>query len=83
MPVIGDPKNYYPMDTDLPVTQKGLTMRDWFAGKALAGITSNWEILKMIDAKTVNAPDGHKVMAHVCYDYADAMIAERNRRDTP
>jgi hypothetical protein len=46
----------------------GMTLRDWFAGQALAGFTAtmgevdepNWELL-----------------AQDCYQAADAMIAER------
>ena len=77
VPVIGDPKNYYPMDTNLPVTQTGLTMRDWFAGKAL-------NVVLLEPGQYGNAANGNpERAADWAYQFADAMIAERNRRDTP
>ncbi len=45
----------------------GMTLRDWFAGQALAG-TINFP----------NAPD-FEMAARQAYAMADAMIAERNK----
>lgn len=45
----------------------GMTLRDWFAGQALAGMLVN--------------PDNHVTVA-TAYDFADAMLAER-RKETP
>lgn len=60
--------------TTAPETYYGLTMRDWFAGQALVSY-SNWgghdengEVIKFSDA------------AADCYNMADAMIEERNRK---
>lgn len=53
----------------------GLSLRDWFAGQALAGMhgslvnSSEWP-----DANAAN------FMAKKAYESADAMIAERKRR---
>ena len=44
----------------------GMTLRDWFAGMALAGMLAN--------------SDTH-ITAATAYDFADAMIAERNKED--
>ena len=45
----------------------GLTMRDWFAGQALAAMRcGDW----------FKCEDG----ASWCYDYADAMLAEREKK---
>jgi hypothetical protein len=46
----------------------GMTLRDWFAGQALAGYVANTEI------HDTNAP----TMARDCYAIADAFLAERN-----
>lgn len=50
-----------------PAFPDGMTLRDWFAGQALAGFAAH--------------PDNHnwlqKEIAGDCYDWADAMLAER------
>lgn len=49
----------------------GLTIHDWFAGQALMGILAQW-------------PDGAEYDPHqtakAAYEYADAMITERNKQ---
>lgn len=49
-----------------PVQYNGMTLRDWFAGQALAGMLSDHEV-------DVNA----NTFASISYDLADAMLAER------
>lgn len=44
----------------------GMSLRDWFAGQALAGLL----------ADPATSPD-HSLVARVCYNYADAMLAAR------
>lgn len=46
--------------------QGGMTLRDWFAGKALTGMGTMpcW-------------PNEHDKCAEIAYRYADAMLAER------
>jgi hypothetical protein len=44
--------------------QEGMTLRDWFAGQLIAGIT----------ARQYSEPTRHAALA---YQYADAMLAER------
>ena len=59
----GQGQNYY-------FSVGGMTLRDWFAGQALAGILANPEI-------DIPADD----TAEIVYRYADAMIAERETRN--
>lgn len=49
------------------VSYSGMTLRDWFAGQALAGLCANpdWTSAEVRDA------------ASEAYDYADAMLAVR------
>ena len=47
--------------------QKGMTLRDWFAGQAMSGM--------------FNAFDGYGLAAEEAYKYADALISERERRE--
>ena len=51
-----------------------MSLRDWFAGMALQGYTS--------DNNSVTAPDwetAKKTVCRCCYEYADAMISERDK----
>ena len=50
------------------VHSEGMTLRDWFAGQALAGILSNPNIENAF----------FKVDAGLAYEAADAMIAARS-----
>jgi hypothetical protein len=49
----------------------GMTLRDYFAGQALAGITAN----KQYDSLSFALATGD------AYRYADAMLAERERNN--
>lgn len=50
----------------------GMTLRDWFAGKALQG----WAAGRNTDAMTSSKPDD---VARQCYGYADAMLKQRDQ----
>lgn len=56
---------------DVPVGFPGMTLRDWFAGQALAGILAGrfWEVVKISDNPEAAA-----------YRMADAMLAAREAR---
>jgi hypothetical protein len=45
-----------------------MTLRDWFAGKALSGLLAD---------PIINQNVSFSTYAAACYDMADAMIAER------
>ena len=47
----------------------GMTLRDWFAGQALAGLYGSEEIQEH--------EWGNETIAHFCYDMADAMLKAR------
>lgn len=49
----------------------GMTLRDWFAGQALAGLLAD---------PNVRGPDVLRLSAVDAYKAADAMLAERNRK---
>lgn len=58
----------------------GMTLRDYFAGQALAGIMANNEYL--LGAKKVSNADkttSMKLVAQSAYEFADAMLKERDR----
>ena len=54
-------------------TEGGMTLRDWFAGQALAGFCSNPVSLE----QAADTTDGPAWMAKWSYQLADAMLAAR------
>jgi hypothetical protein len=61
----------FPQGACVPSSQDGMSLRDWFAGQALGAI---------IDVH--GGKLSSKGIAHVCYDFADAMLAEREKGKT-
>jgi len=57
----------------LSMHDPGMTLRDWFAGQALAGITTN------IKANT----EAYPIVAQVAYRLSDAMLSERAKSSAP
>ncbi|RYG88630.1 MAG: hypothetical protein EON59_03785 [Alphaproteobacteria bacterium] len=58
--------------------EPGMSLRDWFAGQALAGMTANAEIARVIQAVARrHGVDEAEAMAMSCYGHADAMIEAR------
>lgn len=55
---------------------EGMSLRDWFAGQALAGIIAT------ASAKEVNLPTDEEA-SQWSYAYADAMLAERQKQLDP
>ena len=61
----------------LPVTKNmpGMSLRDWFAGQAIQGFLANQDFL--------NFPINNKLeVARFCWDYADAMLADRQKNQS-
>ena len=53
--------------------ERGMSLRDWFAGMALQGMYSS-RLAGQFDLDFA---------AHECYQAADAMLAERNKQSDP
>ena len=51
----------------------GMSLRDWFAGQALAGYTASGDL----NPYGVKSPESWAKVAACMYDIADAMIEER------
>lgn len=62
----------FPVTAGQQVYATGMSLRDWFAGQALAGLASNCTA----DGLSTWLPDS---IARRAYDYADAMLAAREK----
>jgi hypothetical protein len=62
-------------DTWETVTHPGMTLRDWFAGQALAGIAP----APAENVALMRKEAGTQSLSEIAYAIADAMIAERNK----
>lgn len=60
----------FPIKEPLSCDSVGMTLRDWFAGQALQGFLAS-----LTEGEYTNPQDASKA----AYDYADAMIQERNK----
>lgn len=68
-----NPRAFACMNTN--IKQDGMTLRDYYAGQALTGFTSNNEFLKACDLKTPTSVE--EMVADVSYLFADAMLKAR------
>ena len=67
-----------PKDRDISYSHKnGMTLRDYFAAKALEGLISKMAF--ELHADHEKAKEVHKYLARSAYSYADAMLAEREK----
>lgn len=73
----------FPMWTeDMPVEgSPGMTLRDWFAGQALAGWLASFdkEVSESYNGEPRAWNQHQQEVARACYGYADAMLRERDR----
>ncbi|WP_425902472.1 hypothetical protein [Agrobacterium radiobacter] len=80
---VGNLSDYGPTDDDAPtfaeVHHPGMTLRDWFAGQALAGLYAcrDLQLATLHDQAKTGAGDFDACMAKQAYSQADAMIAAR------
>lgn len=73
-----------PLDPDTTLNHPGMSMRDWFAGQALAGLLARDLIgssggSNAIQWANVRDDDSYR-MPRLAYQYADAMLAARDRK---
>ena len=66
--------------TTKPLTEGGMSLRDYFAAAALQGILSDQDSANSIweDARSKSVPPT-PYLANTCYLIADAMLAEREK----
>lgn len=55
----------------------GMSLRDYFAGQALAGWLSNDAIARIVERQQMSPSGAYIVLTSTCYQLADAMLAER------
>jgi hypothetical protein len=70
----GDAVNDHPMPCG-PRPQPGMSLRDWFAGQALAGATST--ITNVDRSAKEDRAKVFLLLAEVVYEIADSMLAAR------
>lgn len=65
------------------VTDTGMTLRDWFAGQALAGILAGGSNWNSVSAEVMRNEGiwGDVSTTEIAYRFADAMIAARGARN--
>ena len=61
--------------------QDGMTLRQWFAGQALAGISANPDISKSAAEHGLNPAQVRLVYAEAAAAQADALIAALEKRE--
>lgn len=72
MKAIVEPERAFPIPSDW--AGQGMTLRDWFAGQALMGWTSD-----PTRGPSIGVDSNAKLAARTAYSYADAMIAEKRK----
>jgi hypothetical protein len=72
--VSGEDGGVYQAHRDAQSVAEDVTLRDWFAGQALAGL-----IGRLIAGTDLYTP---QIAAVIAFDVADAMMAERAHRAT-
>jgi len=70
-------KRAFPMVINGDEYQTGMLLRDYFAGQALAGLCSHNDFTD----GSYDTIDGFALFAKWSYDFADAMLAEREKEE--
>lgn len=60
-------------DSGLNSRDKGMSLRDWFAGQALSGLLASPRLWESVTEEMV---------AKQSFHFADAMMTERDKKDT-
>ena len=66
---------------DMVIGSDGMTLRDWFAGQALAGICANAKFSALRNGEICDPYIGTEQAAEEAYKVSDAILAERERRE--
>lgn len=61
-----------------PAVERGLSLRDWFAGKALQSLVV-CNLASMLKACNNDINEAREVIVHSAYKLADAMLEEREK----
>jgi hypothetical protein len=69
------PTEAYDLDRKTTVREEGMTLRDYFAAKAMQGWLSSFSC----ESRHPTESGGAKYVAAASYAMADAMLAERNK----
>lgn len=57
--------------------EKGMTLRDYFAAKAMQANLTNPELMKVVTSSEVIGAEFADRLANISYKYADAMLKAR------
>jgi hypothetical protein len=57
----------------------GMSLRDWFAGQALAGMNASPALLEAVTSKEAGEGSHYERLCRHAYRQADAMLAERQK----
>ena len=84
--LINDGGSAFPTATLAQKTEGGMKLRDYFAGQALAGITSrSVEVYKKLEGSGISMSEIENELTQrlscAAYIYADAMLAARERKE--
>jgi hypothetical protein len=79
------PAEWNPQGDCINSGQSGMTLRDWFAGQALSGSLASqnpesyWAFKTFPEDVMGSDSPEKKGIAKLCYELADAMMAERSK----
>jgi hypothetical protein len=59
----------------------GMSLADWLAGQTLVGVVSSSETESELRRASDNVEQYYKILSAFCYRHADALIAEKRRRE--
>ncbi len=64
------------------LNERGMTLRDYFAGQALAGLAAQGGIMDTLETVAKeHGIEAEDIVAVAAYELADAMLKERERGD--
>ncbi len=67
----------FPIEINSEMTCLGMTLRDYFAAKAMQANLTNPELMKVVTSSEVIGAEFADRLANISYKYADAMLKAR------